>query len=635
MKISKLFDNDWIFLAILIAAALSVKIAFVQALSGSIFAVPCTLDEQYYDRWAQQISSGAVVGKNAFYGLPLYPYLMGALYWAFGKSLYVIRMAQAFLGTASCVLLYFIAGKFFSKKAARIAAAMFVLYGLFTFYEGYILNTTLAVTLYLLAILLLSRSFETASKALFYISGIVVALAGLAMPGIFMYTFFIILGVYLFLKDRLRAIIIISLFLLGIATPISMTTLHNYLAEKDIVFVTAHSGITFYTGNNPRARAVFTPVEGLDAYDMESFVRGARDMAEKAAGKKLKSSEVSSYWSSKAMKFISGQPLAYLRLLGEKMVYFFNKKEIYDIAMSPSTMASYIPVLRALFLNYALIFPLAAAGIFFSIRNRVPNYLLYSFLISYSAANIMFMINSRYRLPIVPVLIIYAAYGIAEIWHAVKTNTRIAVYSFLVLILGIVIMSLPAGAASRNQETGDREIVALLCLQKGEYDKALEIYNSIIEKNGLNYEVYNNMAKAYIHKGMLDKAESAAKRSMEIRDGFSDAHYTLGVIYDAKNLVKDSIEEFKKAVSLMPNNAEYHYCLGFGYLKNNETLAGIESVEKAIDMSANPRYYVTLGTAYMVMGNKDKALACWREALELDPKCAQAQENLSKYGKPR
>ena len=171
----------------------------------------------------------------------------------------------------------------------------FSLYGLFVFYEGQVLSVTLAIFLYLVTLLFLFSAFEKESIFLFFASGVSLGISGITMSGIFLFVPFVIFCTWHFFRKRITWILLSAFFMLGVLLPISLTTLHNYKAEKDFVPVTAHGGITFYTGNNPDAKAYFQPVKGIDAFDIRSFAEGARGIAEKNMGRKLRPSEISSY----------------------------------------------------------------------------------------------------------------------------------------------------------------------------------------------------------------------------------------------------------------------------------------------------------------------------------------------------
>ena len=56
----------------------------------------------------------------------------------------------------------------------------------------------------------------------------------------------------------------------------------------------------------------------------------ATRLAELAAGRKLSSGEVSSYWSGRALEFVRSRPLEWLGLMGRKLALTVNHAEIAD-----------------------------------------------------------------------------------------------------------------------------------------------------------------------------------------------------------------------------------------------------------------------------------------------------------------
>ena len=55
------------------------------------------------------------------------------------------------------------------------------------------------------------------------------------------------------------------LFGVGVALPIAPVTLHNYLADGDLVLVASNGGVNFYIGNNPESDGVTAVVPGTRA----------------------------------------------------------------------------------------------------------------------------------------------------------------------------------------------------------------------------------------------------------------------------------------------------------------------------------------------------------------------------------
>src|SRR6202023_3093864 len=97
---------------------------------------------------------------------------------------------------------------------------------------------------------------------------------------------------------------------------------HNAVVARDPVFLSAHSGINLRLGNNPDATGD-PHFPGLHA-GQTSMLRDSILIAESAAGRSLKRSEVSAYWSEKARAYIAGNFGAWLKLIGREIANFWN-----------------------------------------------------------------------------------------------------------------------------------------------------------------------------------------------------------------------------------------------------------------------------------------------------------------------
>src|SRR6185436_9277260 len=64
-------------------------------LTESQFLFPDAGDMQFYNDWALRILGGHWTDHMAFYGLPLYAYLLAAIYWVCGHNPFVPAFLQA------------------------------------------------------------------------------------------------------------------------------------------------------------------------------------------------------------------------------------------------------------------------------------------------------------------------------------------------------------------------------------------------------------------------------------------------------------------------------------------------------------------------------------------------------------
>ena len=622
--------KSWLFLTLILIFSFIIRFLFIKQLSNSIFSKPFGLDEYFYDNWALNISQGQIIGKTVFYALPLYPYFIGAIYWLLGHSLYIVRLVQIIIGTINCILVYLIGKRTFSKKIGLLSALMFSFYVVFIFHEGQLLSVTLAIFLNLSSILLLMNSFQRENRKGFFISGLLIGFASLTMAGILMFIPFLIFGMYYFLRKKESVNLMSLMLIIGILSPITLATLHNYIVEKDFIPITAHSGITFYTGNNPNARPYFSSVREIDGSDILSFIQGSRDVAEKDLKRKLKPSEVSRYWSQKAFRFIENDPAMYIKLVFQRFLLLLNSTEVQDVFVDYRTVKKHTPILNLAFLNFAMIIPFAFLGIYLNLRMDRNLFLLYSYMFSYSLAVALFMVNSRYRLPIVPILIIFSAYGLYRLYEGIKAKSKVLISYFVILLLAIVLTNLPLIKTSFGK-AADYNVIGLGYMEEGDIDKAIEIFKEGIEFQPDYVELHNSIAQAYFHKGMLNEAEKALEKALSLRPDFPQAHNTLGVIYARKGLLDKSLNEYKIAAQLRPNRPDYHFNLGNAYSRKTLFTQAIEAYKKAINVSARPQYYYVLGKAYEHIGEIEKAQEAWENALKLDPSYKPARDRLGNY----
>src|SRR5262245_32156153 len=131
---------------------------------GSPFPSVLLGDARAYDAWAQRIAAGDWLGKEVFYQAPLYPYFLGAIYAVAGRDLTIVRICQAVIGSAACVLVGLTASRLFSKRAAMIAGFGMAIYAPAIFFDGLIQKSVLDVFFMSLALFIVSglvgRPFE-------------------------------------------------------------------------------------------------------------------------------------------------------------------------------------------------------------------------------------------------------------------------------------------------------------------------------------------------------------------------------------------------------------------------------------------------------------------------------------------
>ena len=136
-------------------------------------------DAVAYDAWARAIAGGDWFGHEVFYQAPLYPYFLAVVYAVAGPSLLVVRLVQAALGGASCVLLAAAGRRFFSRGLGFAAGLVLAFYGPAVFFTGLVHKMALDLFFTTALLYALARAAEDARPRWSALAG--VALGCLAL----------------------------------------------------------------------------------------------------------------------------------------------------------------------------------------------------------------------------------------------------------------------------------------------------------------------------------------------------------------------------------------------------------------------------------------------------------------------
>src|SRR5580765_710968 len=97
---AELSQNTW-HLAGAIALCIVLRVAYLVQLRATPWFDNLSIDPEFYDAWAQRIARGEWLGDRVFYMDPLYPYILGIVYWLCGQNLLLPRLLNIVFSAAS------------------------------------------------------------------------------------------------------------------------------------------------------------------------------------------------------------------------------------------------------------------------------------------------------------------------------------------------------------------------------------------------------------------------------------------------------------------------------------------------------------------------------------------------------
>ena len=396
------------------------------------------MDAEFYWNLAGTVAAGGGLPRGALTYNPLYPFFLIGLFEVLGRSLLAARLVQFLIGLATLSLIY-LAGKRLggsgegartsAKTVSLTAMAIAALYPQFMLYEGMLLGSALEVFLLTAALVLsididrdilgesrlrvLSRRIPTFAAAAAL--GLVCGAGALGRPNLFL---LLAAGIPVWMIVRHRRVrtwlVPAAGFILGVAVFLLPPIIHNARHTGRFVPVTAHGGINFYIGNRPGTEGVYSPPEEIRG-GMRGLVEDARLLAEKETGREMTDAEASGYYMDRTLSEIARDPVGWLVLLMRKFVLFWNRIEVHDMA-EVLYFEDALPIFSLPFIPFSVIAPLGAAGLVVLLAGGRNRSVVCLFLGAGLVSILLFYVNTRYRLPVVPVIILLAAYFIS--WAA-------------------------------------------------------------------------------------------------------------------------------------------------------------------------------------------------------------------------
>jgi tetratricopeptide (TPR) repeat protein len=672
------------FPALVFFLALSVRLFYLAEISHSPFFSFPLIDAETYFETARTVAGGDWLGDPyAFWQPPLYPYLLGLAFALLGENHFRLHLLHFLLGAVNCVLLYMLGRRVFAEGVARAAALIACLYGPFLYFEGEYLPPVLLVFLTLLLLLALFRAGEKPRTRTWFLPGFLLGLAATARPDVLL---FMPLA-WAWLMERwwgqrkvgatgwspLRLAGATGLFLIGLLLPILPVALRNWQVERVLVPISTNGGLNFYIGNNPDYDGLVAMRPGYAWLDLNQvpFLH-----------KEASSAERSGYFYRRSWHWIRHSPGEWLRLLARKTGMYWNGHEFvrnlnFYAFRQYSRLLSVLLWEHGLDFPFGLVSPLGLLGLVLALREFRPKVgLLILFALASSFSVILFFIASRYRIPLVPVLLLFAVQAVVELGRRARQRQYRRLVPALLALLGLVFW-LNRGDYRRLEYNPAEELYWLsrAAAKQGELSQAWQYLIQVLAQDPLHLEARMQMGFLALESGDLIEAERDFRAVLARRDrapllARAAAHKSLGQVYalteefgraDAEyraalaispgntearvNLARllleedrldDAEAELRQAVQFSPRSAEANYGMGICQGWQGRFRAAVPWLLEAIRIE--PTYldaHLALANTYQQLGETKSAREEIERALILDPQNAEALALRNKIQGPK
>jgi tetratricopeptide (TPR) repeat protein len=615
------------------------RVVYILQLRSSPLSSFPVLDELYHVEWARNLAAGHWLGSEVFFRAPLYPYTLGLIFAAFHGSLLAARFVQAIYGSLIPVVVFFLGRRVFGRRAAIAGGAAAALYPLLIYYTHELLIVTLVVLLDLLLVITALRAERRRGGPAWLLVGVVAGMSAIARPSVLIFVPVLVWWMWWRAANaegrgvRVRSAALrrvapsVGMLIVGIAIFVLPVTARNYAVGRDFVLISSQGGINFFIGNNAASdgASAVLPVLG-ESWENEDAER----IAEAHAGRPLKPSEVSDFWYKQGLDFVFGQPIKAAKLGVRKLTLFWdsyelaNNKDIYYFGRMSGVFRSFS------WLNFGLIAPFALLGMYVSVRRNPAALLMVLFVVSYMIGVVLFFVNARFRLPIVPFLILFAVVGAGWL---IEQIARRRVRPLLAAVPALVVLFFFVNHDFYSTHAGDRAqthmTLGRVAAAEGKQEKALSEYRRAIEISPNYAKAYNSMGLALEKLGRDDEAIRAFEEAAAIDSTLATARNNAGSYYLRHGDVERARTWFEKAIAIDPGLAEARLNLAAILADEGKLNDAAHQLQSAV--AAEPDFkegWDALGRLLQRVGDLSRATSAFARAVSIDPGYVDARHDL-------
>jgi tetratricopeptide (TPR) repeat protein len=193
-----------------------------------------------------------------------------------------------------------------------------------------------------------------------------------------------------------------------------------------------------------------------------------------------------------------------------------------------------------------------------------------------------------------------------------------------ILLLLLLLVSTSALAQS--------EILAKNYFDQGEYEKAITLYEKIVQKNPGRLDLLKSLVEANQQLERFDVAENLLNNKLNSGNMIPQLYVELGYNYSLQN--KDTLahQNYQLAVDMVERSPNYIFNVGKALEEYNLLDYAVMAYEKAMVVNPRLNFNMQLARIYGEQGNLEKMFAKYLDLIEKNPSNKSiAQHNFSLY----
>jgi len=518
------------------------------------FQLP-VVDSVTYHNLATSLIEEDGPARRAFWRPPLYPYVLAFIYRLVDSHLLATRLFHGLFGVASAMIIYVVARRFMRTRPAVVTALFFCFYGPLLFFFSQFLPAGLAVLLGLIALWMTLRFVEAPTPVRALACGLSFGVAALNVPNILV-CLAIPLGWTLLRACRgfaLRTCAVqAALTALGALICIVPVTLHNVRTSKKFVLISTNAGVNLYIGNNSDMPSTIAARPGLD-WD--------RIAAKPYRHGVTSGPDAQQYFYREVLTYAVQQPLSFCKHLLVKTGYLLEASEIprnvsiYAFRDKSRILFPLVWRIPGTAFPFGLVGAFGLVGLLTTLRRGSLHAVLACFVLCYGASIIIFFPTARYRLPMLPAVLILGMLGAQALYAQWQESGRVKYVSTAVLLAGLLIVNWPRSLPTDrvNFEAELLTYIGVGLQVRDRTEEALDHYDSAIAIDPDFADAYYYAGTALRALDQKEKAMWAFRHALDERNDHEKAMHEIAVLLYEQGQVEEAVARLRLALEINPH----------------------------------------------------------------------------------
>jgi tetratricopeptide (TPR) repeat protein len=282
-----------------------------------------------------------------------------------------------------------------------------------------------------------------------------------------------------------------------------------------------------------------------------------------------------------------------------------------------------------------VVLPLALFGMIAYARRWRRLAPVYVFVIAYAASVILFFVNARFRMPVVPYFCIFAGAAFFYFWDNLRqwsgwgTAWRVAALAALFVFCGAD----PFGIGRQSKfEAQGHYTMGTVYLADGDLEAAEREYEAALEADwdiaGMN--TLNDLGIIAARRGDLKKAERYFRLALKVKPDYAKAWNNLGNIRAQAGDLEGARKCYERALAVEPEDGRAYYFYGKLLLREGDADGAVEKFKLAVRYQPNfSSAWYELGNVARDAGDLEQARGYYEKAAYFEPTALDVRHRIA------